>query len=135
MARTLWMFPLLGIASICVSTVAHRTISTPLPPTTVAVRSIPDSVVFGIFEGRTPCGSVANDFTGFPAALCEKIKWEITLYRDRASGSPAGYGYRGTRTSRTGVWSIHRGTPFDRNAVVYQLAYEPNPPPVSPEYK
>ena len=58
-----------------------------------------DSAVAGVFEGRTPCGQVATDFTGYPAATCEKIKWEITLYRDRASGKPAGYQYRGTRTT------------------------------------
>jgi len=83
-----------------------------------------DSAVAGVFEGRTPCGQVATEFTGFPAANCEKIKWEITLFRDRASGEPAGYQYRGTRTSRSGAWSIRRGAAHDPNATIYQLHYE-----------
>lgn len=82
-----------------------------------------DASVLGVFEGRTPCGRVAVEFTGFPAANCEKIKWEITLLVDDESRRPSGYVYRGTRTSRQGAWSIVRGAAGDPDAVVYRLAY------------
>lgn len=83
-----------------------------------------DSVVFGVFEGRTPCGEPAVAFTGFPAANCEKIKWELTLYAEGSSRRPAGYVYRGTRSTRQGTWSIGRGTAADPEAVVYRLHYD-----------
>lgn len=91
--------------------VAHR----PLPG--------PDSLV-GVFEGRTPCGSVATDFTGFPARNCEKIKWRLTLYRDSASGEPTTYLFEGTRTTREGRWRIQGGTGADRARVIYHLDYD-----------
>jgi hypothetical protein len=88
-------------------------------------RSIPaDSVVIGVFEGRTPCGEPAVAFTGFPAANCEKIKWELTLYAAGSSRRPAGYVYRGTRSTKEGTWSIGRGTAADPTAVVYTLHYD-----------
>jgi hypothetical protein len=87
------------------------------------IREAADSVAVGVFEGRTPCGPIANAFTGFPAANCEKIKWEITLFRDRATGAAKSYVYRGTRTARHGRWSVRRGAAHDPNAVVYQLHY------------
>jgi hypothetical protein len=61
----------------------------------------PDSV-FGVFEGRTPCGTIATAFTGFPSQNCEKIKWRLTLYRNPMTGAPSSYRYEGTRTSHTG---------------------------------
>lgn len=84
-----------------------------------------DSVAVAVFEGRTPCGEVAVEFTGFPSSGCEKIKWELTLFRDRATGAPSSYSYRGTRTSRHGKWTIHKGIPTDPNAVVYRLTPTP----------
>jgi hypothetical protein len=88
--------------------------------------AVPDTVAVGVFEGRTPCGPVANDFTRFPSENCEKIKWEITLYRERSSQAPAGYVYRGTRSSRRGAWSVSRGAGHDVDAVVYELHYGSN---------
>lgn len=83
-----------------------------------------DSVVLGVFEGRTPCGEPAVAFTGFPVANCEKIKWELTLYAEGSSRRPAGYVYRGTRSTRQGAWSIGRGTAADPTAIVYTLHYD-----------
>jgi hypothetical protein len=77
-----------------------------------------------VFEGRTPCGAVAVEFTGFPTQNCEKIKWRLTLERDPRSGRPTTYIYEGTRTRREGTWTIVRGTAIDRDAVVYRLTYE-----------
>lgn len=84
--------------------------------------AVADSAVLGVFEGRTPCGPVAVEFTGFPATNCEKIKWELTLFVERESRRPSGFRYRGTRTSRRGDWSIVHGTASDRDAVVYRLS-------------
>lgn len=66
-----------------------------------------DSLV-GVFEGRTPCGAVAVEFTEFRSPACEKIKWRLTLYRDARAGTPSTFVYQGTRTSRQGRWRIER---------------------------
>jgi hypothetical protein len=83
-----------------------------------------DSTRVGVFEGRTPCAPLATQFTGFPAEGCEKIKWEITLYRDAATGEPRSYRYRGTRTSHNGTWSVTRGSASNASATVYELQYD-----------
>ena len=85
-----------------------------------------DSVAVAVYEGRTPCAPIATEFTGFPSANCEKIKWEVTFFTDRATGRPRAFLYEGTRTTRRGTWTIHRGTPFDPDAEVYRLT--PDPP-------
>lgn len=82
--------------------------------------SAADSIV-GVFEGRTPCGPIANEFTGFPSQNCEKIKWQLTLYRDASTRRPTAFLYEGTRTTRRGTWTIQRGTASDPNAQVYRL--------------
>ena len=70
-----------------------------------------------VFEGRTPCGATATEFTGFPAENCEKIKWRLTLYR-RADGTPTTYVFKGTRSTRQGPWKLERA---DSNRIVYSL--------------
>lgn len=86
-------------------------------------RSVPavDSV-FGVFDGRTPCGDVANEFTEFPAQGCEKVKWRLTLVRNPATGQPTTYLYQGTRTTRRGTWRIEQGAGPERR-VLYHLEY------------
>lgn len=79
------------------------------------------SSVLGVFEGRTPCGRIAVQFTGFPGDGCEKIKWRLTLYQDSASGRPTTFRYQGTRTSREGTWALSRGTPSEPGATVIRL--------------
>jgi hypothetical protein len=82
----------------------------------------PDSV-FGVFEGRTPCGPAATEFTGFPALNCEKIKWRLTLYRDPATNRPTSFAFQGTRASRQGRWRIETTSGAGPNRVVYRLTY------------
>ena len=84
-----------------------------------------DSVAAAVFEGRTPCAVIATEFTGFPSQGCEKIKWELTLFRDARTQRPSAFLYRGTRSSRRGSWTIQRGTPFDPDAQVYRLTPAP----------
>lgn len=114
----------ISVAGGAVLIISAHLLAARVPASEPHAESSAESAVAGVFEGRTPCGQVATDFTGYPAATCEKIKWEITLYRDRASGEPASYQYRGTRTSRSGSWSIRRGAAHDSNATIYQLHYE-----------
>jgi hypothetical protein len=79
--------------------------------------------LLGVFEGRTPCGAVAAEFTGFPVENCEKIKWRLTLYRHPATGSPTTYAFKGTRATRQGRWRIERGTGSRSGWLVYHLDY------------
>lgn len=81
----------------------------------------PEPSVLGVFEGRTPCGAIAVEFTGFPAENCEKIKWQLTLYRASSSGRAATYVFKGTRATRRGTWIVTRGAAADSGAVVYRL--------------
>lgn len=78
--------------------------------------------IFGVFEGRTPCGDIANEFTQFPAQGCEKIKWELTLYRNPATRQPTTYLYQGTRSTRQGAWKIEQDSGPERR-VLYHLQY------------
>ena len=90
-------------------------------------RAGPDSLV-GVFEGRTACGVIATEFTGFPAENCEKIKWRVTLYRDPATGNPTTYAFlalpvpfKGTRATWQGEWRIERVIGTDGKRVLYHL--------------
>lgn len=94
-----------------------------------ATPASPDSLM-GVFEGRTPCGRIAVEFTGFPSQNCEKIKWRLTLYRDASSGRPTNFLYEGTRTTRRGTWATRRGSASDPNARVYQLSPTPSGEPL-----
>jgi hypothetical protein len=91
----------------------------PLALTAAVAQSRPS--VLGVFEGRTPCGRIAVEFTGFPGAGCEKIKWRLTLYQDSVTGRPTTFRYQGTRTTREGTWALSRGTPSDAGATVVRL--------------
>jgi hypothetical protein len=91
----------------------------PLALTAAVAQSRP--AVLGVFEGRTACGRIAVEFTGFPGNGCEKIKWRLTLYQDSVTGRPTTFRYQGTRTTREGTWVLSRGTPSDPGATVVRL--------------
>ena len=84
----------------------------------------PKDSLFGVFEGRTPCGPIATGFTGFPAQNCEKIKWRLTLYRDAAARRPTTWIYDGTRTTRRGRWEIATVPGADGSRAIYHLNAE-----------
>ena len=80
--------------------------------------------LFGVFEGRTPCGAIATGFTGFPAQNCEKIKWRLTLHRDAAARRPTTWIYDGTRTTRRGRWEIAPVAGAEGSRAIYHLSGE-----------
>lgn len=96
----------------------------PLPGrTAVSTSHINADSLVGVFEGRTPCGVIAADFTGFPTRNCEKIKWRLTLYRDATTGEPTTYTFKGTRMTRQGSWKIEGVAGPKRNRVIFRLQY------------
>ena len=98
---------------------------------TSAMAHAGDSVAVAVYEGRTPCGPIANEFTRFPSEGCEKIKWQLTFFRDAQTRQPSAFLYEGTRGARRGTWTIHRGTPFDAAAQGYRLTPTPEGKPLS----
>jgi copper homeostasis protein (lipoprotein) len=73
------------------------------------------NVVVGVFEGTLPC------------ADCSGLRTQLTLSA-KTSGADNGtfvtkYTYVGKGATRddTGTWKIVRGTPADKNAVIYEL--------------
>lgn len=116
--------PRLALCSICWATLVLGTGRHNQEPIDQGRAVVADSIVDGIFEGRTPCGRVALHFTGFPSDRCDKIKWELTLFRDAVTQDPHSFRYRGTRTARSGTWSLKRGSAMDPKATVYELKYE-----------
>ncbi len=80
-----------------------------------------NAVLLGNFEGVLPC------------ADCGGIKTELTLYQDIANSENNSYTlketYLGGKTGDTtftssGKWDILKGTPTDKEAIVYFLNYE-----------
>lgn len=65
--------------------------------------------VYGVFEGRTPCQSVAR-MLGRPVARgCAKLKFRLTLLQDAATRRPATFKLEGSlyRSEREeGLWTI-----------------------------
>jgi hypothetical protein len=107
-----------------------------------------DPAILGVFEGRTPCGAVALEFTGFPAEDCENrgvarqglesrfqeggpIKWRLTLYRGSDPTRSGTFSFKGTRATRQGTWTSIRGIASDPNAVAYRLHPEGHHQPIS----
>lgn len=105
----------------------------PEPPTRPAAPPMPEgSSVFGVFDGRTPCHDLVIEFTQVtPYPGCLKIKWRLTLYQDKVSGTPTTYLYMSTSGYREGSWMIVTGIDSDPDAVVYQLELHDTQKPVS----
>jgi hypothetical protein len=99
----------------------------PAPP------SVPrGSSLRGVYEGRTPCHAITLRFTETtPYPDCRRIKWRLSLYRDRATGAPTSYHYQGTYTVHQGTWQVVRGAPGRPAADVYRLQPDGGRPPIS----
>jgi hypothetical protein len=68
-----------------------------------------------IYDGRTPCADFPEQ-----SANCYKLKWRLTLFRDKQTNEPTVYALRGSlynHETRQGKWTIKR----DGETVIYQL--------------
>src|ERR1700742_3933948 len=64
--------------------------------------------VYGIFEGRSPCAEMAPQFGAALPANCDHLKWQLILFQDPASRTPAGFSLTTEafgRTPLTGSWT------------------------------
>jgi hypothetical protein len=94
--------------------------------------------VLGTYSGSSPCGNFIKPLLNIPLNEdCDRIKWNITLYRDSKTHQPTtfklscifgmqeqggpGFIGGGKRVEAGGRWIITKGTKANRNAVVYQL--------------
>lgn len=88
-------------------------------------RNIPKGpVVFGYFEGRSPCKEITKLWNLAGKEECIKIKWQLVLYQDPVTRTPTTYALGGLEwrnPPKTGKWIISKGTKEDPNAIVYQL--------------
>jgi len=92
-------------------------------------------LVFGIFEGTSPCNVEASLFLQIPAnAKCDEVKWKLTFNIDESSNPTTfklerEYGYYPDNFSTKsmgkirieGKWKILKGTKANQSANVYQL--------------
>ncbi|CAN5283028.1 hypothetical protein BH09BAC6_BH09BAC6_06610 [soil metagenome] len=81
--------------------------------------------VYGIFEGRSPCGISRQMGAGMPDG-CDHLKWQLILFRDAKTLEPTTYILTTEMFNRTplkGKWNIGRGTPNDPKALVFALSY------------
>lgn len=81
--------------------------------------------LLGVFDGRTPCTELATQIGQPYREECIKIKWRLTLYaNDATSGGRytlLGHTYKGSNT-RTGTWTVLKGTADDPEAAVIRLS-------------
>ncbi len=104
----------------------------PVKPTTLPLATtasnitaaVSDSLVVGVFDGKSPCQEIAKDLHRAVKKDCFKLKWRLTLYQDAHTLTPTTYTMEGTfyrRQTREGRWTIIKGTKTDPEAIVYQL--------------
>ena len=80
--------------------------------------------VYGYFEGRTPCQEISKQLGVEKSGDCHKVKWQLILYRDPASGAPTTYALGGLawrNPPKTGKWAWSKGTTEHPNAEVIVL--------------
>ncbi|MBX7174751.1 MAG: copper resistance protein NlpE N-terminal domain-containing protein [Pyrinomonadaceae bacterium] len=73
-----------------------------------------------IFEGRTPCRSIGEEYKLPIKNDCIKIKWKITFFRDAQTNAPTTYKLQSTLYYPeivTGNWAIKQNS----DAIIYQL--------------
>ena len=104
---------------------AQRTVSPNLPSksfSTMPLASGPS--VYGVFEGKSPCQSIARQLNIEVGPECTKLKWGLTLYHDSITHKPTHYKLAGTffrKQDREGKWHIVHGTRTDPGAIIFQL--------------
>src|SRR5215216_118686 len=130
-----FLFRLLVSAGILVTATAC---ATGISPTTAPSPVPAGPSLHGVFEGRTPCSSLARPLPQIPADTdCEQMIWKLILYQDPVIGSPTvytldsvygvpqqgtnGLAGGGTPITMEGRWAVLTGTKLDPEAVVYRL--------------
>lgn len=91
-----------------------------LPALATAATLSKSTPLVTIFDGRTPCSELAQDYNIPVSNECFKLKWRLTLYRDSITLKPGAYTlnrvYR-RASPIEGTWKIvQKG-----EAVIYQL--------------
>ena len=80
--------------------------------------------VYGIFEGRSPCGISRQ--MGADMHDCDHLKWQLILFRDSITLKPTTFLLTTEMFDRrplSGKWKIGRGTTNNPKAVVLALNY------------
>jgi hypothetical protein len=93
-------------------------------PTASAAPLSAASPILARYEGRSPCREIAGEINKTVAADCMKLKWDLTLYQNPATGLPTTYKLKGTfyrQQIGEGKWTIIKGAKTNPDAVVYQL--------------
>jgi len=77
-----------------------------------------------VFSGRTPCNEFRRVLPETVGPDCQKVKWELSLYRDARTLIPTTYKLRGTfyrERLREGKWAVVAGPKNNPRAVILQL--------------
>lgn len=87
--------------------------------------------LYGVFDGRTPCGGLADQLDIQILAECIKLKWRLALFTDSITGKPEDFqlwltNYRDDPLK--GKWSIEKGTAQDPNATVFRFVVDEHRP-------
>lgn len=80
--------------------------------------------VWGSFEGRVPCQSMAPVLHIKMESNCDKLKWRFTFFVDPKTKQPTTYKWEGSlyrEKVREGKWAVVRGTADNPDATVIQL--------------
>jgi hypothetical protein len=103
---------------------------------TITFHSIPKGPsVYGVFEGRPPCVGIVKQLQISTDTNCEKLKWNIILYRDPLTLQPTDYilsmvgggdiikqeGSSYRQKIIKGKWAIIKGIRSNPDAEVYAL--------------
>lgn len=82
-------------------------------------------ILYGVFDGRTPCQELAQQLHEQTTVECIKIKWRLILYKDSVTGEPSTYNLQGFVFKRDnpqkGNWHIIKGTKTNPLATVYEI--------------
>lgn len=91
----------------------------------VELRENSSDTLIGVFDGRTPCHELAKQLDEKAGPACIKIKWRLSLYKNRVNANSGTYELQGfvykKESPRIGRWHILKGTKADPQAVVYRL--------------
>ena len=77
-----------------------------------------------IFDGRTPCAEISQQFAIPVPEDCFKLKWRVTFNRDPKTFAPTTYTIQRIDHRPnliTGKWTIEKGTGANAGAVIYKL--------------